>query len=421
MKVIVLGGDGFCGWPTALHLAAQDHEILIIDDGRRRSIDAVELYTESVTPIETLPRRVRDWNRGAFGAPIDCTFTPIDVEYARLVRHIKQFEPDAIVHFAEQRSAPYSMRDARRRRETVQGNIAATNNVLCAVAAVRPQCHVVHLGTMGVYGYGGGGVIPEGYFDFYPVENDQFNPAQINNMSRELHPMRPGSIYHATKCMDQILFQFYARNDGLKITDLHQGIVWGCDTDETALDPALVNRLDYCGDFGTVLNRFTIEAVFGHPLTVHGSGGQTRAFINIRDTVNCVRAAIEAPDEGRRDDEPVRIFNQAAEAVTIHDLAMKVKTAVDGYFDNDGSDDEALIQHVDNPRNEAAANNLDFDNEGLRALGWSPMLIEDGLVDDVLTHVVNNKDRIDPSKIPATAQWRFPSAADTDADAPLDG
>jgi len=212
-------------------------------------------------------------------------------EPARLDTLIANEKPDAVVHFAEQRAAPYSMRGDLEKRYTVDNNIAATHNLLVAITRHSPNTHFVHLGTMGVYGYSGAGFsIPEGYLNV-EVRDDEGQP-----QAREiLFPTRPGSVYHLTKSLDQLMFQFYAQNDAIKITDLHQGIVWDTQTDETMLDPILANRFDYDGDYGTVLNRFLVEAAVGHPLTVHGSGGQTRAFINIRDTVRCIELAITSP------------------------------------------------------------------------------------------------------------------------------
>jgi len=248
---------------------------------------------------------------------------------------LAQCAPDAVVHFAEQRSAPYSMKSPATKRYTVQNNLAATHNLLCALVEVGLDAHLVHLGTMGVYGYGGSGApIPEGYL---PV---RLRDAAGNWVDREiLHPTDPGSVYHMTKTQDQLLFQFYNKNDGLRITDLHQGIVWGTQTVETQLDERLINRFDYDGDYGTVLNRFLVQAAVGHPLTVHGSGGQTRAFIHIQDTVRCIELALRHPPQtGQR----VCIMNQLTEVHRVRDLAALVAEQTG-----------AEVRFLPNPRQEA--------------------------------------------------------------------
>ncbi|MHB8827897.1 MAG: NAD-dependent epimerase/dehydratase family protein, partial [Acidimicrobiales bacterium] len=289
MKVLVLGGDGFCGWPTSLHLADVGHDVTIIDNLSRRAID-LELEVDSLTPIRPIGERIRVWKELS-GQEIGFVNLNLATEYDRFENLLRDLRPDAIVHFGEQRSAPYSMRSNAAKRYTVDNNVRGTHNVLAAIVASGLDIALVHLGTMGVYGYGwsGSAPIPEGYLTVKV-------PTPDGDIEREiLHPANPGSVYHLTKTLDQLLFTFYAANDQIRITDLHQGIVWGTQTPQTALDERLINRFDYDGDYGTVLNRFLMQAAIGHPLTVHGTGGQTRAFIHIRDTVRCIQIALENP------------------------------------------------------------------------------------------------------------------------------
>ena len=304
MRILILGGDGFCGWPSALHLSAHGHQVTIADSFVRRRIDD-ELEVQSLTPISTLSERVSAWSE-VTGRTIDVAEFDLAHDYDALTELLTAFRPEVIVHFAEQRAAPYSMKSPSLKRYTVDNNLNGTHNLLAAVVETGLDAHVVHLGTMGVYGYESVPVdLPEGYLTVsYPDRDGHLHTRDI------LYPTAPGSVYHLTKSLDQLLFQFYARNDGVRITDLHQGIVWGTQTEETNLDPRLINRFDYDGDFGTVLNRFLVQAAVGHPLTVHGTGGQTRAFINIRDTVRCIRLAAEsgADVQGR-----VRVMNQVTE------------------------------------------------------------------------------------------------------------
>ena len=311
MRVLVLGGDGFCGWPTSLYLSDSGHDVTILDNLSRRKID-IELEVESLTPILPIGQRLRAWKEVS-GREIGFVNVDIATEYDRLVDVLLEQRPDAIVHFAEQRAAPYSMRTSATKRYTVDNNIRATHNLLVALVETGVDAALAHLGTMGVYGYGwsGSAPIPEGYLTVKLTTPD-------GELEREiLHPANPGSVYHMTKTLDQLLFSFYAKNDGLRITDLHQGIVWGTQTDQTARDVALINRFDYDGDYGTVLNRFLMQAAIGHPLTVHGTGGQTRAFIHIRDTVRCIELALENPPQAG--DRP-QVLNQVTEThpVVLH-------------------------------------------------------------------------------------------------------
>ena len=392
MKIIVLGGDGFCGWPTSLHLAAQGHSVTIVDNLVRRATDA-ELGAASLTPICPIDERLAAW-RETRNTPIDFVALDVARDYDALEALFAAVQPDAIVHFAEQRAAPYSMKSPRHKRYTVDNNVNATHAVLCAMVEACPDAHLVHLGTMGVYGYGKarGMRIPEGYIDATLRSHGTSADVEI------LYPVDPGSIYHMTKTLDQLLFLYYAKNDGLSITDLHQGIVWGTATDETGLDERLVNRFDYDGDYGTVLNRFLMQAAIGHPLTVHGSGGQTRAFIHIRDTVRCIlRAAETPPVRGER----VRILNQMTETHRVSDLAALISGMT-----------SVPVEHLDNPRKEAAENELEVANDTLLGLGVMPTKLSDGLLSEVVDVARRYADRCDRSKIVSTSRWVRPEAAE---------
>ena len=384
LKVLVLGGDGFCGWPTSLHLSACGHDVVIVDNFARRDAD-IELGVESLTPIAPLGVRRATW-RELTGEQLGFRRLDVAQEYEELRDLLAQLRPEAIVHFAEQRAAPYSMKSPGHKRYTVDNNVNATHNLVTAVVECALDAHVVHLGTMGVYGYGGGLTIPEGYLRV------RVQAADGEDVERDiLHPTDPGSVYHLTKTIDQLIFAYFNKNDAIRVTDLHQGIVWGTQTQETRRDERLVNRFDYDGDYGTVLNRFLMQAAVGHPLTVHGTGGQTRAFIHIQDTVRCIQLAIEHPPQAG---ERVRIFNQMTEVHRVIDLAELV-ARVTG----------AQIELVDNPRNEAPDNVLAAQNRSLLDLGLDPIRLEDDLLREVTEVALRYRDRCDVDKIPCRSRW----------------
>jgi UDP-sulfoquinovose synthase len=396
MKIAVLGGDGFVGWPTSLHLSAAGHEVHILDNLSRRWIDT-ELGVQSLTPMDSIQERTRIWHQET-GRRIRFHLIDLAKDYDLLKGWLAEHRPDAIVHFAEQRAAPYSMKSDRHKNYTVNNNIAATHNLLNALVATDLDAHLVHLGTMGVYGYSTvGAAIPEGYL---PVTIETMDGRHVDQ--EILYPTRPGSIYHMTKSLDQILFQFYAQNDGLRITDLHQGIVWGTHTDETRRHVQLINRFDYDGDYGTVLNRFLIQAAIGYPLTVHGTGGQTRAFIHIRDSVRCVALALaDPPKRGER----VKIFNQMTETHRVRDLAELVARLTG-----------AEIAWLPNPRKEAAENDLVVRNDQFLSLGLEPTTLAEGLLTEVVDVARKYAYRVDRSRVPAVSAWTREIAARVEHD-----
>lgn len=379
MKILILGGDGFCGWPTALRLSKSGYEITIIDNLSRRKIDK-ELKSNSITDIASIEDRISTAKQ--YG--MDIKFLNIDItDYNALYHNVKTIKPDAIIHFAEQRAAPYSMISNKERRYTVDNNIINTHNILNSIVDIDKNIHLVHLGTMGVYGYSKDfGDIPEGYLN-----------VKINSTQKDvdiLYPTNPGSVYHMTKSIDQLLFQFYNKNWNLKITDLHQGIVWGTQTEETSLDKKLVNRFDYDGIYGTVLNRFISQVATGNDLTVYGTGGQKRAFIHIQDTAKCVELAVKNPPS---DTNKVRIFNQVSEVKSVKELAETL------------TKENGSISYVDNPRKELKENDLSVKNDGLKSLGFKPITLSESLINDVKFIAKEMKKNLKKENILTSPRW----------------
>lgn len=382
MKVLVIGGDGYCGWATALHLSNRGYQVGILDSLVRRLWDA-QLGSDTLTPIASIQQRLQRWH-DLTGKSIDLFVGDI-TNYEFLSQAMQAFAPEAIVHFGEQRSAPYSMIDREHAVFTQVNNVVGTLNLLYAMKEDFPDCHLVKLGTMGEYGTPNID-IEEGYITI-----------EHNGRTDTLpYPKQPGSFYHLSKVHDSHNIHFACRMWGLRATDLNQGVVYGVLTEETGMDELLINRLDYDGVFGTALNRFCIQAAIGHPLTVYGKGGQTRGFLDIRDTVNCVEIAIANPAEPGQ----FRVFNQFTEQFSVGDLALMVKKAGNAI----GLDVE--INHLDNPRIELEQHYFNAKNTKLIDLGLQPHYLSDSLLDSLLNFATKYKNRVDKQQILPKVSWR---------------
>jgi len=382
MKVLVIGGDGYCGWATALYLSNRGYEVGILDNMVRRHWD-MELCVETLTPIAPIQSRIQRW-KDLTGKHIDLFVGDI-TNYEFLSRAMHQFEPEAVVHFGEQRSAPFSMIDREHAVLTQVNNVVGTLNLLYVMRESFPDCHLVKLGTMGEYG------TPN-----IDIE-EGFITLEHNGRKDTLpYPKQPGSFYHLSKVHDSHNIHFACKVWGLRATDLNQGVVYGVLTEETAMDELLINRLDYDGVFGTALNRFCIQAAIGHPLTVYGTGGQTRAFLDIRDTVRCVELAIATPaDPGK-----FRVFNQFTELFGIGDLAMMVKKAGSTLGMN------VEVTHLENPRVEMEEHYFNAKNTNLLDLGLQPHFLSDSLLDSLLNFSVKYKSRVDEKQILPKVKWK---------------
>jgi len=384
MKIIVLGGDGYCGWATSLYLSSRGHAVTIVDNFLRRQWDH-ELGAQTLTPIAPLSDRLRAWYR-LTGKTIDLAVGDV-ADYDFLFSTIKNCEPDAIVHFAEQRSAPYSMIDRKHAVFTQMNNVIGTLNVLFAMREAAPNCHLVKLGTMGEYGTPNID-IEEGYIKIEHNGRTDVVP----------FPKQPGSFYHLSKVHDSHNIIFACKIWGLRATDLNQGVVYGTVSDETALSEELVNRFDYDDVFGTVLNRFCAQAAIGQPLTVYGKGGQTRGFLDIRDTVRCVELACLNPaNKGE-----CRVYNQFTEQFSVLDLALKVQAA------GKHLGLQVEIDHLPDPRVEAEAHYYNAKHSKLIDLGLQPHLLSDSLLDSLVNIAIQYRDRVDASLMMPTVNWRQP-------------
>ena len=387
MKICVLGGDGYCGWATALYLSQKGHSVAIVDNFVRRLWDH-ELGVHTLTPIRPLADRLRIWQE-LTGHSIELFVGDIS-DYDFLFSALASFEPDAVVHFAEQRSAPYSMIDRKHAVFTQVNNVVGTLNLLFAIRELKSDCHLVKLGTMGEYGTPNID-IEEGYIKI-----------EHNGRSDVLpFPKQPGSFYHLSKVHDSHNIMFACKIWGLRATDLNQGVVYGTVTDEAALDEGLINRLDYDEVFGTVLNRFCVEAAAGHPLTVYGRGGQTRGFLDIRDTVRCVEIAClnpAAPGE-------FRVFNQFTEQFSVLELAQMVKAAAKTLGIS------ATVEHIPGPRVESEQHYYNARHSKLIDLGLRPHYLSDSLLDSLMNIALRYQDRVDASLFMPQVQWRNPRNA----------
>jgi UDP-sulfoquinovose synthase len=376
---LVLGGDGYLGWPTALHLSAAGHDVAVCDNFARRGYDE-ELGVESLVPIATLDERVAAWLEVSGKAIKPYVGDLCDPEFVHAM--VGEFRPDTIVHFGEQRAAPYSMISQKHAVYTQTNNVVGNLNVMYAIADIDRDIHLVKLGTMGEYG------TPN-----IDIEEGWITIEHNGRSDRVMFPKRPGSFYHLSKVHDSHNIEFGCRIWGLRATDLNQGVVYGADTEQTKLDPRLATRFDYDGVFGTVLNRMVIQAVLGHPLTVYGNGTQTRGLINIVDTAECIRIASENPaDRGE-----FRVFNQFTEQMSVRQIADTIAAEFPG---------ECTIEQLDNPRVEAENHYYNARHSALEDLGLEPTLLSMTLIDHLFDVVERHKDRVDLAAIMPTVRWR---------------
>ncbi len=381
MRILILGGDGYLGWPTAMQFSARGNDVCVVDNYLRRRI-AMETDSEPLLAVPNLQERASIFEElSGYRIQVvigDCT------DYDLLLGAIKRFSPDTIIHYAEQPSAPYSMADFRSARLTFQNNLGATFNVIWAVMEAAPECHIVKLGTMGEYG------TPN-----IDIEEGWIEIVHNGRSDRFLYPRQAGSFYHTTKVIDTDLLWFYVRTYGLQVTDLMQGPVYGLRTTEADLDARLSSFFNYDDIFGTVVNRFVTQAVAGVPLTVYGKGGQTRGYLNIKDTLQCVELAAKNPP-GRGE---LRILNQFTQQFSVNELAEMVQRAGNEL----GLSVE--IHSIENPRKEAEDHYYNAAHAGLLELGLKPHFLTEEVLTDMLETVLRNREKIDLNKIMPRVKW----------------
>ncbi len=382
MRILILGADGYLGWPTCLYFSQRGHEVIGVDNYFRRNA-ATELNCESLIQTQNLTERAKIWEEKT-GRQIAVHIGDV-TNYDFLLSIFKNYNPDTVIHFAEQPSAPYSMMSRDKAAFTVHNNLISTLNILYVVKEVNPDCHIIKLGTMGEYGTPNID-IEEGWLEIeHNGRRDKF-----------LFPRQAGSLYHTTKVQDTDMIWFYVRTWGLRVTDLMQGPVYGLSTDETDMDPRLKPSFHYDEIFGTVLNRFIVQAVAGYPLTVYGKGEQTRGFLNLKDTMQCVYLSAEQPAEKGE----LRIFNQLTEPFSVNQLAEKVKKVGDklGY--------NVVVEHINNPRVEKEDHYYNVKYTGLLDLGLKPHYLTDEVLESFFVITDKYKNRINRAAFFRGISWK---------------
>jgi UDP-sulfoquinovose synthase len=383
MRILILGGDGYLGWPTAMYFSARGHEVHTVDNYLRRRVHQ-EAGTDSLTPIaENLPARAQAW-RHVTGYHIGVTEGDI-TDWALVESLFRETQPDAIIHYGEMPSAPYSQMSRDHAVFTQYNNVVGTLNVLFAMRDLSPDAHLVKLGTMGEYG------TPN-----IDIEEGFINIRHGGREDRLPFPKMPGSLYHCSKVHDSTNIHFACRVWDLRATDLNQGVVYGIETEETNIDPRFATRFDYDEVFGTALNRFCLQAVIGHPLTTYGKGGQTRGYLNILDTLQCVElAALNPPESG-----DYRVFNQFTQQFAVNELAEVVQRAGAEYgFD-------VKVEHIENPRIEKEEHYYNAKHSALLDLGLKPHYLSETLVESMFSVIERYKDRVRTSAILPRTKWR---------------
>jgi len=381
VRVLIMGGDGYLGWPTAMSFAAKGHQVCVVDNYLRRQM-AIETRSEALIPTPNLHDRAKIFE-SASGYKMEVKIGDC-ADYRFFSNLFKEFAPDAVVHYAEQPSAPYSMINFDAAHLTLNNNLNTTFNLIWAVKEFNPNCHIIKLGTMGEYG------TPN-----IDIEEGWLEVEHKGRKHKFLYPRQAGSLYHTTKVLDTDLLWFYVRAYGIQVTDLMQGPVYGIATEEADIDDRLVPNFHYDDIFGTLINRFLVQAVAGIPLTVYGKGGQTRGYLNLKDTIRCVEIAMSnPPGKGQ-----LRIFNQFTELFSVNEMADKVKRV----GANLGLD--VLVRSIENPRKEPENHYYNVVNSGLKDLGLNPNLLTDEVLEGMLRRVIMHKDRISTDKILPRVSW----------------